>query len=132
METLKYRVIKSEEQYYEYCDILENLVSSEVESEEREEEIELLTLLIEEYDREHSIFRDLTPVEVLESLMNDHHLRQKDIAEIAGVGKSYISEIMNYKKAMSKDVIRKLSAYFKVNQEAFNRPYKMRLTDKQE
>jgi len=30
---------------------------------------------------------------------------------------------LHYKKGLSKDVIRKLAAHFKVSQEAFNRPY---------
>jgi len=126
MNNLKYTVIKSDRQYDEYCKRLEVLDMSGNESEEIENEIELLTLLIEDYDRKHSRFRDLDPVELLKSLMKDHSLKQKDIAEIAGVGKSYISEILNYKKMMSKEVIRKLADHFKVRQEAFNRPYQIR------
>jgi len=41
MEILKYKIIKTEEQYWGYCNILEALVG-EKENEEREEEIELI------------------------------------------------------------------------------------------
>lgn len=44
---------------------------------------------------------------------------------ILGIGKGYVSDILNYKKGLSKDVIRKLADHFKVRQEAFNRPYKL-------
>ena len=33
--------------------------------------------------------------------------------------------MLNYKKGLSKQVIRKLADHFKVRQEAFNRPYKL-------
>ena len=42
-----------------------------------------------------------------------------------GVSKSFISEILHYKKGFSKESIRKLAEYFKVKQELFNRPYKL-------
>jgi HTH-type transcriptional regulator/antitoxin HigA len=37
-----------------------------------------------------------------------------------------VSEILNYKKGFSKSIIRQLSTYFKVSQEAFNRPYALK------
>jgi HTH-type transcriptional regulator/antitoxin HigA len=46
-----------------------------------------------------------------------------------GVSKGYVSEILHYKKGLSKDVIRKLAERFKVTQEAFNREYKLKIRD---
>ena len=57
--------------------------------------------------------------------MNDHNLKAKDLVDLLKVSKGYISDILNYKKGLSKDVIRKLAKRFKVSQEAFNRPYKL-------
>jgi len=37
--------------------------------------------------------------------------------------------MLNYKKGLSKEAIRKLSAYFKVSQEAFNRPHKLNVPE---
>lgn len=123
---MKYTIIKSDAQYHEYCDILEKLVFSGKENYvKHEDEIDLLTVLIEDYDRKHSVYQDMDPVEFLKSLMLDHKLRQQDISRISKVGKSTISEILNYKKKMSKDVIRRLSGYFNIRQEAFNRVYRL-------
>lgn len=124
-DTIKYKVIQTDQQYKEYCDILEELVFGE-ESEDRQDEIELLTLLIEDWDERHRLSAEVDPVELLQSLMDDHELNQNDLAEIAGVGKSYISEILNYKKRMSKKVIRNIADHFKIRQEALNRPYKLK------
>jgi HTH-type transcriptional regulator/antitoxin HigA len=89
------------------------------------EEIELLTFLIEKWDKEQNTFDDLDPVEILRSIMQDHNLKPKKLSEILKVNKSLVSEILNYKKGFSKEIIRTLSNRFKVNQEAFNRPYKL-------
>ena len=124
MGALEYTVIKTEEQYYEYCNLLEEIDFSD-EADEREDEIELLTLLIKTWDDEHRLAPESDPVELIKALKEDHSLSQNDLAEIAGVGKSYISEILNYKKRMSKDVIRKFASHFKIRQEALNREYRL-------
>ena len=125
METLKYRVITSKNQYKEYCNILEQLVFSGVKDRNTRDEIALLTLLIEKWDAEHISSIELDPVQLLHSFIKDDDMKAKDLVEILGISKGYVSDILNYKKGLSKEVIRKLSAYFKVSQEAFNRPYKL-------
>ena len=123
METLKFRIIKNQEQYDEYCNILEELLVQD--NNLAQDEIELLTLLIEKWDNEYSSFDDLDPIELLKSLMAEHNLKAKDLIDIIGLSKGTISKILNYHKGLSKGTIRKLSDYFKVSQEAFNRPYKL-------
>ena len=86
------------------------------------DEIDLLTLLIEKWDAEHDSFGELDPIELLQSLMSEHNMKARDFLELLGVSKGYVSDILNYKKGLSKDVIRKLAERFKVSQEAFNRP----------
>jgi HTH-type transcriptional regulator/antitoxin HigA len=125
MNTLKYTIIKSGQQYIEYCITLEELLGSNDNRKNSKDEIELLTLLIEKWDSEHATFYEVDPVQLLHSLMRDHNLKAKDLVGILGVSKGYVSDILNYKKGLSKVVIRILSAYFKVTQEAFNRPYKL-------
>ena len=123
METLKFTIIKSKEQYDNYCNILEELVIQE--NQNAQDEIDLLTLLIEKWDNEHSTLKDSDPIEILKSLMDEQDLKSKDLVDIVGLTKGTISKILNYNKGLSKDTIRKLSDYFKVSQETFNRPYKL-------
>lgn len=125
METLKYRVIASRKQYKEYCNALEQLVFSGSKDRNTKDEVALLTLLIEKWDKEHSPSSELDPVQLLHSFIKDHNLKAKDLVEILGISKGYVSDILNYKKGLSKAVIRKLADHFKVTQEAFNRPYKL-------
>jgi HTH-type transcriptional regulator/antitoxin HigA len=126
METtvLKYTVIKDKSQYEEYCNQLEGLLSGD-NSNAIQDEIDLLTLLIEKFDEENNTFKESDPITLLRSFMQDHHLKSQHLVDILGISKGYVSDILNYKKGLSKEVIRKLSDYFKVRQEAFNRHYKL-------
>ena len=125
MNTLKYKIIKSNEQHRQYCNALETLVVSPAKSTEVNDEIELLTFLIEKWDAENSSYKEADPVEVIQLLMKEHSLKAKDLVQLLGVSKGLISDILNYKKGLSKEIIRLLAQQFKVSQEAFNRPYKL-------
>lgn len=127
MLALKYKVISNKTQYKEYCQVLEELVFSGMKDRNTKDEIALLTVLIEKWDAEHLPFQDLNPVQLIQSLMEEHQLKAKDLVEILGISKGYVSDILNYKKGLSKDVIRKMAFHFKVSQEAFNRPYSLKL-----
>jgi len=125
METkLQYTIIKNDEQYEKYCNKLEELVFQE--SDQNEDLIELLTLLIEKWDNEHYVTPESDPIEFLKSLMTEHCLRAKDLAVILNLSKGTVSKILNYHQGLSKETIRRLSDYFCLRQEAFNRPYKLK------
>lgn len=121
METLKYTIIKTEEQYSNYCNIMEELLLKGDSA--LKDEIELLMLLIEKWDKEQNSFNDLNPIELIKSLMDENNLKAADLTRILGLSKGTVSKILNYHKGLSKETIRKLSEHFKVSQEAFNRPY---------
>lgn len=125
MVALKYKVIKSKSQYKEYSKMLEELVTAGFKSKEMKDEIELLTLLIEKWDEENNSFAEVDPITLLHTLMEERNLRAKDLVEILGVSKGLVSDVLNYKKSLSKEIIRTLADYFKISQEAFNRPYKL-------
>jgi HTH-type transcriptional regulator/antitoxin HigA len=127
MNTLKYTIIKSSDQYLNYCNALEGMLENGNKGNDHRDEVELLTLLIEKWDAEHSSINETDPVELLHSLMRDHKIKARDLAGILGVSKGLVSDILNYKKGLSKDTIRILSGYFKVSQEAFNRPYRLKI-----
>lgn len=126
MTRLKYRVIKSKRQYSQYCGILDELVSQPRKSPEVTDEIELLTVLVEKWDKDHNSIPEADPISLIRSLMKERGLKAKDLVDILDVSKGLVSDILNYKKGLSKDVIKSLAEYFKVSQEAFNRPIPIR------
>jgi HTH-type transcriptional regulator / antitoxin HigA len=121
---IKYTVIRNKAQYNEYCDQLEKLLNDDNAAQVRDE-TDLLTLLIEKYDEDHNTFQETDPITLLRSFMDEHNMKPQDLTSILSISKGYISDILNYKKGLSKGVIRKLAEHFKVRQEAFNRPYKL-------
>jgi len=123
-KVMKYKIIKSERQYDKYCKVLENLVFKNLKKDK--DEIELLTLLIEKYDDENYQTPTLDPIELLKSLMDEHTMKAKDLGDILNLSKGTVSKILNYQTGLSKETIRRLSERFKLNQEAFNRPYKLK------
>ena len=120
----KYTIIRTVEQYEEYCNDLEKLVFDK--SGNHIDDIELLTLLIEKWDKENLPEIDSDPVELIKALMQQNRLKAKDISEILGVNKSTVSRILNYQKGLSKKSIRILANYFSISQESLNKPYKLK------
>lgn len=57
---------------------------------------------------------------------NNRKKRERRKAGEGQTGLKGMSDILNYKKGLSKEVIRKLATHFKVRQEAFDRPYKLK------
>jgi len=125
MESPEYKVIKSTEQYKDYCNLLEGLVMAKRKTRAQQDTIELLTLLIEKWDGAHNSFSKADPVELLAYLMRENKLRAAALAAELEFSKSLLSDILHYRRGFSREIIRKLSARFKVSQELFNRPYKL-------
>jgi len=116
-------IIKTEKQYNEYCKLLLTLLKEQPQNDSVSNDIEHLSLLIDHWDRKHNLISESDPIELLKFLMDNHGLNQNDLAKILGIGKSAVSQILNYKRGLSKKAIRIISEHFKVTQEAFNRPY---------
>jgi HTH-type transcriptional regulator/antitoxin HigA len=128
MSDLKYTLISSTRQYDKYCKILEELVFSGDKRKAIKNEIDLLTLLIEKYDEEHTYLRNMDPIQLIQSLMADRNMRNIDLARLLGVSEGLVSDMLNRKKGLSKETMRILANEFKMSQDAFNQPYPIRLT----
>jgi len=97
-EKLKYKIIKSERQYNNYCKDLEELLAKSRKSDN--DKIELITLLIEKWDDENYSLPDLDPVKLLKSLMIEHGLKSKDLISILNLSKGTISKMLNYQTGL--------------------------------
>ena len=117
-------VIKSEAQYIEYCNLLEDL-SDKPSTPKNENRIELLELIIEKYNESQFAISAKDPVSFLKDLLDTHGITQKKLADELGVSKTTMSLIFSYKRGLSKDIIRKLSEKFSIRQEVFNTPYRL-------
>ncbi|HKW64789.1 MAG TPA: helix-turn-helix domain-containing protein [Candidatus Acidoferrum sp.] len=113
------KVIRTEKENEAYTEILYELDrrSSKLSAAEKELS-ELLTLLIEDFEEKRYRLPRGKPLDVLRFLMEQHHLLQKDLAEVFGTP-SIVSEVLNGKRELNKEQIARLSARFHVSPELF-------------
>lgn len=120
----QYKIIKTKEQYKAYCDRVMELAALKP-TDELEDEIETIEIFIDKWENEQYKKNAIDPVQLLKYLMENRNMNQEQLATALSINKSYVSLILNYKKGLSKVVIRKLAELFKVSQEAFNRTYEL-------
>ena len=111
-------VIQSDEQNQLYIRHLEELVGKPRVSPAEEKLIALLTVLVEEYENKHYPVPTAGPLDIVRHLMEVHGLRQKDLVDIFGA-ESTVSDVLNGKREITKEQIRRLSSRFRVSPSVF-------------
>jgi len=113
------RVIRTEEQNESYLAALYELEQRQESWGAAEQELaDLLTLLIENFEEKQYALPKASPLAVIEFLMDQHGLKQKDLAEVFGTP-SLVSEVLRGKRELNKEQIRRLSDRFGVSPELF-------------
>ena len=111
-------VIRDEEQNQLYIQKLEELTGREKVTPAEEKLIALLTLLVEEYEGKHYAVPEAGPLDMIRHLMEVHGLRQKDLVDVFGTP-SIVSEVLNGKRGLTIEHIRRLSRRFHISPEIF-------------
>jgi HTH-type transcriptional regulator/antitoxin HigA len=111
-------VIHDEKQNQAYIRRLEELTSKRSVSRAEEKLIELLTVLVQNFESQEYSVPDASPAAVIRHLMDAHELRQKDLVNIFGT-ESIVSDVLNGKRNLTAEHIRKLSARFSVSPAVF-------------
>ena len=104
---MKPKIIKTEKQYHEALARVEALMDAKPGS-SREEELELWSLLVEQYEAAHFPIELPDPVEAIKFRMEQEGLQQKDLVKFFP-GKNRVSEIINRKRPLSLGMIRALN-----------------------
>lgn len=79
--------------------------------------VEALGELIQTYEKRQTPMADAEPRQVLRYLMEEHDLKQTDLAGIASQG--MISDVLSGRRDISKALAKKLAAKFRVSAAAF-------------
>lgn len=112
-------------QYDEYCQVLERLLDEN--SKGSMARIEALSGMIRAWDEAlHPQGTARDPIQLLRSLMKEHGLRNADMADLLGLSKGAMSNILHYRRGLTKEHIRVLAAHFAIQQEALKRPYALK------
>jgi len=111
-------VIHTEEENQHYTAILEALLRDKARTAEENRLVELLTLLIEDFEGKHYSLPPASPLDILHHLMDANGLRQVDLLEVFGTA-SVASEVLSGKRGLAKSHIERLSRRFHVSPELF-------------
>jgi HTH-type transcriptional regulator/antitoxin HigA len=115
------KIIKSEKEYRAALQRLEEIFDAKKNT-SLGDELELLSLLIEQYEKEKYLIAFPDPIEAIQFRMDQMGYKQKDLAEIIGL-KSRVSEILNRKRKLTLDMIRKLHLAMNIPTEVLVREY---------
>ncbi|NOT59841.1 MAG: transcriptional regulator [Acidobacteria bacterium] len=112
-------VIRTRAENEYYLSVVERLMQKESRlSKEETALLDLLSLLIETFERQHYQIRKSEPRAILTELMASNRLKQGDLLSVFGT-KGRVSEVVNGKRAISKEQAKKLAAFFHVSAELF-------------
>jgi len=126
---MKYSEIKNKKQYNTYCEKhleLGQILESGKGNPDMESEYYILDLIIEDFhSKQNNPFEKLTPVDLLKALMNENVYTAYKLSKELHISQSVISDILNYKRAFSKNVIRKLAKKFNIAEQSFLKEYEL-------
>ena len=90
-----------------------------------EMEIEYLSALIENYEEKHFAIDQSNPVEYLKYVLENKNMKQQDLVNLLGISKGTLSNILNYRKKLSIEMIRALHRQLKISYDILMQDYEL-------
>ena len=104
---MKIKPIKTEADYQAALNRLDVIFDAKIGTKESDE-ADILGLLIDDYENIHYPIEAPDPIEAIKIRMKELHLKQVDLVPEIG-GKSRVSEVLNGKRKLTIDMVRKLT-----------------------
>lgn len=115
--------IKTEQDYNEALERLEQIFDAKKGTEESDE-LDILGLMIDDYENKYYPIDAPDPIEAIKIRMEELQLKQVDLIHEIG-GKSRVSEILNKKRRLTVDMIRKLAKKLNLSANLLISEYKL-------
>ncbi|MGB7521723.1 MAG: hypothetical protein WA865_22530 [Spirulinaceae cyanobacterium] len=112
------RPIKSEAEFIAVQEVIDTLLDSDQITSDQQDYLNLLGLLIHEYEEKIIPIPDLYGVELLKALIDESQLKQKDLVPIFKT-ESIVSAILNGQRKFTVEHIEKLAKFFHISSSAF-------------
>ncbi len=116
------RPIRTEEDYDAACKRIDEIFQAEPGSPE-DDELEILATLVDAYEEKRFQIGMPHLIEAIRIRMNDLGLTRKDLMEHLGKSSGRISDILNCRRALTLDDIRKLSRLLHIPTEVLSQEY---------
>ena len=101
------KLIKTESDYKKALTRLEIIFDAKIGTPESDE-ADILGMLVDEYEKKHYTIEAPDPIEAIKIRMQEMNLKQVDLVNEIG-GKSRVSEVLNRKRKLTVEMIRKLT-----------------------
>jgi HTH-type transcriptional regulator / antitoxin HigA len=88
------------------------------------DELEILGLMVDDYENKHYPIEAPDPIEAIKIRMEEMHLKQVDLIPEIG-GKSRVSEVLNRKRRLTVDMIRKLATRLNLSSNLLIKDYQL-------
>jgi HTH-type transcriptional regulator/antitoxin HigA len=115
--------IKTEEDYQAALSRLEEIFDA-LDGTPESDELDVLGLLVDEYEKEHYPIDSPDPIEAIKIRIEELNMRQVDLIPMIG-GKSRVSEILNRKRRLTIQMIRRLKERLDLSAELLIRDYEL-------
>ncbi len=115
------RVIKTEEEYEVALKKIDKLIDS-VEGTSQDDELELVSLLVWDYEEKHYPIEKLSPIQAIKVRMEELNLKPKDLISAIG-DKSRVSDILSEKRKLTIKMIRQLNHLLSIPVETLMQEY---------
>jgi len=112
------RIIRNDEELREYTDALFRLTAKRLPTKAELDTIDLLTLLVTDYESKGRTAPAVSPIEVLRVLMDKHNLSQRDLVEVIG-SDSLVSRILKGERNLTVAHMHALAERFRVPPSVF-------------
>lgn len=112
------RPIKNEEDLEQIQAVVDHLLDKGELTEDEEDCLNLLGILIYEYEQKQDLIPDIYGVELLQVLIAELNLKQKDLVPIFKT-ESIVSNVLNGKRKLTVEHIQKLGEFFHVSPAVF-------------
>lgn len=112
-----YKVLKTEEEYKMALDKTIQIFHAEPGTAEFEE-LELLLVLVKDYEDKHIVIPELDPLEVIKLKMEERGLKAKDLEDIIG-SKGHVSLVLSGKREVTLKMARALRVFLGIPPEVF-------------
>ncbi len=114
--------IKTKADYQAALKEIESLLNAKPKT-PQSDRLEVLTILVEAYEEKHYNIPFPNPIEAILYHMESRGLTRKDLEPYIG-SRAYVSEILNRKRPLSMDMIRKIHKGLGIQAEILIQPYK--------
>lgn len=117
----KVNVVATAADYQAALKRIRRLIATDAKSDDAE--LEALVLLVEHYEKRKYPVAASNPIDMIQFRMAELKIDQSEVARRTGIGRGHVSEILNRKRPLSLEAVRKFSSALDLPVQLLVQPY---------